>query len=68
MQLGLTVEACEAFLDRSLSLRFKGAMQRFTHASDAESPQSKVVQKLRACGAHSVQAPCLALNISQNPS
>ena len=57
-------EACEAILDRSLSLRFKGAM----HASDAESPQSKVVQKLLACGAHSVQAPCLALNVSQNPS
>jgi hypothetical protein len=40
-------EACDAFLDRALSHHFKGAMPHFTHASDAVTPQSKVVQKLR---------------------
>jgi len=40
-------EACDAFLDRALSVHFKGAMPRFTHDAAAVMPQSKVVQKLR---------------------
>jgi hypothetical protein len=40
--------ACDNFLDRALSLHFKGAVPHFTHTSAAASrraEQSKVVQK-----------------------
>ena len=40
-------EACEPFLDRALSLHFKGARPHFTRASDAVVTKSKVVQKIQ---------------------
>lgn len=40
-------EICDSFWDRALSLHFKDAMPRFTHAAAAMMPQNKVVQKLR---------------------
>ena len=40
-------EACDAFLDRALSLHFKGAKPHFTHTSATSVTKSKVVQKIQ---------------------